>query len=64
MRRAPTSAMLGPMPTSLTISWEPGRRPVSGEVTASAMSPRAFIGWLELLALLEEALATTDKEEP
>ena len=51
------------MPTTVTISCEPERRPFCGEVTADAAAPRAFTGWLELLALLHEALATTTKED-
>ena len=59
------------MTETVTIDFAPGRRPVSGSVTAGARPARPFIGWLELLALLENALAegedmsvTTAEEGP
>ena len=64
--------MLPSMTPRLTIEWEPHLHPVAGEVTAGTASPQTFTGWLELLALLQAALAAgaddlaaTDlKEEP
>ena len=55
--------MLGGMPMTVTIRWEPGRRPVRGHVLSGTRPPRPFSGWLELLALLHEALGTTKEEE-
>ena len=63
--------MLAPMTPRLTIDWERRLHPVTGEVTTGSAAPQAFTGWLELLALLQAALAADDdsagadqKEEP
>ena len=64
--------MLPVMTPRITIDWEPGRRPVSGALTGAEGRTQAFNGWLELMSLLQVALApdpdetahTTPRETP
>lgn len=47
------------MTETATITWEPGRHPVSGVLVWGAHPAHPFTGWLELLGLLQSALGTS-----
>ena len=46
------------MPQTVTIEFQAGGHPVSGALATGTAPPRPFTGWLELMSLLQSALAT------
>jgi p-aminobenzoyl-glutamate transporter AbgT len=50
------------MTQTVTIAWEPGRHPIAGVLTADAGAASPFTGWLELMALLQDAIADRVEE--
>jgi hypothetical protein len=50
-------------PVSTTIRFEPGADPIRGTV-ATEGTERSFLGWLELLALLEHVVQSIPGQPP